>query len=410
MSKFKWILAVVCGVLVIIAATQYNSWSAKRKLGNEASLDHFKNELSESLLSPERFDVYLNAGLDMNSIISETGLEDMTILQRLIMKKQNLFARKMIERGFIHGTNNRSQTALMTACLMKNEPLVKLLVEKGADVNARDNDEMTALHYLFEPLQTSTCVEKDSGNVECTLTDAVMDLATAKHQSKILELLMAKGAEPSARNIQGRSILAAAVRRGTPEAVRMILKRLPKADLSPDGGGENLLHAASEGDDPEMVTLVLNEIPGGKKLLEARNQAGMTPVMNVTESSVLRTMADAGANVHAIDKDGNTLLHHIVANGTEEEKFSLIKLALKLGVDPNVANKNGQVALMEAARKCDVTSAAVLYDKTTKVKITRKQLRDIFEMSCEDSGKADKIDRILTANKTISKDNSPVRK
>lgn len=52
----------------------------------------------------------------------------------------------LLDRGAdLNIKNNKGNTALMYACLLNHEPIVKFLVDKGADLNIKNNEGYTAL-------------------------------------------------------------------------------------------------------------------------------------------------------------------------------------------------------------------------------------------------------------------------
>ncbi len=68
-----------------------------------------------------------------------------------VSSKGNLVvARLLIKKGAdVNAKNNDGETALMLASLNGNFEAANLLIEKGADVNAKSNKGKTALEYSF---------------------------------------------------------------------------------------------------------------------------------------------------------------------------------------------------------------------------------------------------------------------
>jgi cytohesin len=109
------------------------------------------------------------------------------------------------------------------------------------------------------------------------------------------------------------------------------------------GSGSILIYAAVSGD-PEMIREILRFHPK----LEARDREGKTAMFAAAENGnndaddarveCVRLLAQAGANVNARDKEGNTPLHETFLTDVEEE-------LLKLGADVNARNEDGETPI-----------------------------------------------------------------
>jgi len=120
-------------------------------------------------------------------------------------------------------------TPLHWAVAAGNEAGVRLLLEDGADMSARDNDRRTPLHY-----------------------------ATQDRHEVVLQLLLEKGADVSAKDSEGFTPLhcAATSTDGSTPLARLLLQH--GADVSAKSkGGETALHLAASGGHEALVLLLL---------------------------------------------------------------------------------------------------------------------------------------------------------
>lgn len=153
--------------------------------------------------------------------------------------------------------------------------------------------------------------------------------------------------------------LAKAANSGSLAAVQQLIAygANPNADLSKltftedaggvatqsTGAGSVLIYAASSGN-PEVVREILRYHPN----LEARDREGKTAMFAAAEwrssdqdgvlVECVRLLAQAGADVNARDRDGNTPLHETYLTDVEEE-------LLKLGADVNARNNDGETPI-----------------------------------------------------------------
>jgi cytohesin len=183
-------------------------------------------------------------------------------------------------------------------------------------------------------------------------------LTSAGGHFQTLQALIDAGAS---RNDQSDKDLALvnAARSGNVESVRALIAYganpnadLGKATVVQEGGGATiegpgaggvLIYAAESGN-PEMVKEILRYHPN----LEATDGEGKTAIFAASDwhnddkdgarVACVRLLAEAGANVNARDKDGNTPLHETFLTDVEEE-------LLKLGADVNARNNDGETPI-----------------------------------------------------------------
>ena len=89
----------------------------------------------------------------------------------------------------------------------------------------------------------------------------------------------------------------------------------------------------------EIVQLLVNE---GSEI-DARDDKGRTALFfaKVGSESFERLLA-AGANIHAKDQEGNSILIHKIS---ESASLAEVDTLLRLGIDPEVRNDDGQSAM-----------------------------------------------------------------
>lgn len=183
-------------------------------------------------------------------------------------------------------------------------------------------------------------------------------LTSAGGHFQTLQLLIDAGAS---RNDQSDKDLALvnAARSGDVESVRALIAYganpnadLGKATVVEEGGGGTLegpgagsmLIYAAESGNPEMVKEILRYHPNP----EARDQEGKTAIFAASDwhnddkegarVACVQLLAEAGANVNARDKDGNTPLHETFLTDVEQE-------LLTLGADVNARNNDGETPI-----------------------------------------------------------------
>lgn len=183
-------------------------------------------------------------------------------------------------------------------------------------------------------------------------------LNAASHNLGALQVLLNAGASKNDQSDKDLA-LAGAVSSGNVDSVRALIAygANPNVDLSQqivtessagmtmesNGAGSLLIYAAQSGN-PDMVREILRYHPK----LEARDREGKTALFAAGEYrssdadgarvECVRLLVEAGADVKARDKDGNTPLHETFLTDVEEE-------LLKLGADVNARNNDGETPI-----------------------------------------------------------------
>jgi ankyrin repeat protein len=240
----------------------------------------------------ETLSILLDAGISPNTIDPNTGPEGFRL-------------------NYLVENQNRSRSALFCASFASlhnqqprnSAPLVKLLVERGADVYASLNDTEVLIHYVFE-------------NAEYEIVNAFLDCS-----SKL---------DFNTRDSQGRNVFLAAcdwrqclpgyrhLHRKLKEAAPFLLILEFGADpLVVDNEGRNALHHLL--DNPEMEEDAIIQFlthDAAKTLLHQKDEKGFTPLhcsLRLLRPAVVQILLDMGANLLSPDPNGATALHHIAA-------------------------------------------------------------------------------------------------
>jgi ankyrin repeat protein len=189
-----------------------------------------KEEIIATLLA-KGADVNAQGRIFGNALYTATGGDFMTIL---------------LENGagvatFIaHGnTNLECGAALLWAARNGHENVVKLLLEKGADVNAKARLGKRAL------LRMRFIIEPGSFNIECEMT-ALLWAARNGYES-IVRLLLENRADVAARTCSGETALLSAALKGHEGVVRLLLEYGADVSVKDIGGRTALDLAASKG-------------------------------------------------------------------------------------------------------------------------------------------------------------------
>ena len=225
-------------------------------------------------------------------------------------------------------------TPLHFAVQSRNPAAVRVLLDKGADANARSGAGLVPLHYAANP-------------------DMRADNAV-----QIAEMLLAAGAKIDATgdendSLSGWAPLHIAVFHKLPHVTGLLLEKGadPNLPLPAQSGNEGTaLNMAVSGGATEIVELLL------KHKADVNAPGGNTPLLRATmeqNRQVAELLLAHKADINALNIEGNTALAIAVPN----RDVPLAELLLSKGANPNTTNNEGYPTVTRRNRPGQPTAA-----------------------------------------------------
>lgn len=250
----------------------------------------------------------------------------------------------LVKRGAdVNARGPAKQTLLFSAAATSDEDLAKLLVGKGADVNAQDNNGDTPLFWAMDNPNIADILLENGADFNHSNSYNQTPLVRAVKNAKIFKRLINKGADVQQTDAQNSTLMHHAAKEGSPEIVDLLLKA--GLDINAKNAqGTSPVKVAFSNQRPDMIQYLLDK--GARLNPKEENEYEFTHFAcqgTSTENTgkMLAILAARGFNLSAKDDTGNSNLHFAVSIISPD----IVKSLLDNGADPNVANANGETPL-----------------------------------------------------------------
>ncbi|KAI1400683.1 hypothetical protein F4819DRAFT_487375 [Hypoxylon fuscum] len=232
--------------------------------------------------------------------------------------------------------------ALQKAAGRGNLSIIRLLLDHGAEVNPRRDNELPAL------------VKAAEGG-----------------QADIVAELLKRNADPNGRNRNKQTALFSACLKGYNNVVKTLLEGHANVEAQDKEGRSPLLFLASEKPGKGKWTIeTLKLLLDNGANLEVKDQIGRTPLLwAATNGNVglAHILLENHADVAATNNRGRTALHLAAESNPKEQHEEMIKLLLNHGANSCAVSDGGWTPLHNAAQSGNAPVVALLLQANANV-------------------------------------------
>ena len=298
-------------------------------------------------------------------------------------------------------TSAQADDRLIAAVKRQDQDAVRALLAARVDVNAREGDGATALHWAVVRDDDAIIAHLLEAGADVDAANdygvAPLSLACTNRSVAAVETLLEAGADPNATTMMGETALMTCARTGSAAAVTALLDHGAVVQAREASHGQTALMWAAAQADPDVVRILLahgadpharSDVhllpvslgegdPFGPPVMEP--QRGSTPLLFAVRHGHVenaRLLLDAGADVNQTAPNGQSALVTASFSGQGEVAAFL----LERGADPNAAEA-GYTALHTAVSRGDqeLVKALVAHGADVNSRITKgsRQKRNI---------------------------------
>jgi ankyrin repeat protein len=283
--------------------------------------------------------------------------EDGGALFRAIRSGDLATVKVHLSKAEIEARDARGATPLMHAAAFGNLETMKVLLDAGADVNARNTFDATALLWSArDPEKARLLIEHGADvNVQSKQGRTPLMVASLRRGgSDTVALLLAKGAKVNTQGGRGSTALIIASNAGEAKSVRLLLEKGADPGVTM-GIGFTAMTLAGAGRSPETIRLLLEKQadvnisadgsppPQRHGPTNRRNVTALHDAAAFGPVESVRELLKGGAKVDARDSRGLTPLAFALAS--ETPSLETVRALIGAGADVNARDSNGETTL-----------------------------------------------------------------
>ncbi|EAX95817.1 ankyrin repeat protein, putative [Trichomonas vaginalis G3] len=218
-------------------------------------------ELCSQYNNLQSFLVYLDQTNDINKcFVYSPNFHLSSLLEYLISNGADINAK-----------NKDGCTSLHYAARNNNKETAEILISNGADINAKNKDGCTSLHYAarLNNKETAEILISNGADINAKNKDGCTSLHyAARYNSKeTAEILISNGADINAKDEDGWTSLHYAARNNNKETAEILISN--GADINAkDEDGWTSLHYAARNNNKETAEILISNGGGGHKLAQ----------------------------------------------------------------------------------------------------------------------------------------------
>ncbi|CAI5774484.1 ankyrin-3 isoform X41 [Podarcis lilfordi] len=305
----------------------------------------------------------------------------------------------LLDRGAkIDAKTRDGLTPLHCGARSGHEQVVRMLLDRGAPILSKTKNGLSPLHMATQGDHLNCVQLLIEHNVP--VDDVTNDYLTALHVAahcghyKVAKVLLDKKANPNAKALNGFTPLHIACKKNRIKVMELLLKHGASIQAVTESG-LTPIHVAAFMGHVNIVSQLMHH-GASPNTTNVRGETALHMAARAGQSEVVRYLVQNGAQVEAKAKDDQTPLHISARLG----KADIVQQLLQQGASPNAPTTSGYTPLHLSAREGHEDVASVLMDHGASLSITTKKGFTPLHVAA-------KYGKIEVANLLLQKNASP---
>ena len=282
----------------------------------------------------------------MNRKLSELigAIENDDVEKAKSLLKPSLFG----QRVNVNELAYMGRTVLRTAAERGNVEMIRLLIAAGADVNARGSDYRTALFVAIRNGHSEIVRSLlDAG----AASEAPLALAAEYGQDKAVKLILERGCDVNQRNSRGETALMFALKRGDRQPIKLlvdagaemnfseIIYHLAWSPTRADFQAEIIRYFIELGAD---VNAIAGPSHVDRRIKSSSRPTVLMAAVDLHSLPIIQLLVESGADVNGRDDNGESVLFYLANYGFAKEDISILEYLCQKGLRVNETNYSGE--------------------------------------------------------------------
>ncbi|HBY06068.1 MAG: hypothetical protein UV38_C0002G0175 [candidate division TM6 bacterium GW2011_GWE2_42_60] len=337
----------------------------------------------------------INRGANVNAC--NKNFHNETPLHNAAHEQKSETVKLLLERGSdVNATNEYGKTALHYGCKNNNFEIAELLIAYGANVNLLCTNGKTALHYSCKNknLKLAGLLIEHGANVN--LKD--INGNTALHYScknnnfELAQLLIHNGANVNLKDKNGKTALKLLSYKDSNfnygsspeinktaeqqkcETVKLLIKHGATANTNDDENQTSLILYCKNNNFEQVELFIKRGV--NMNVMDNKNQTALHCCCNNNNFELAQLLVNNGANANLKDIDGKTALHYSCNNNN----LKLAELLVEHGADVNLKDMDGFTVLLRSLEKSDFEMIKLIMNHGARIDITDTAGKIAFDM------------------------------
>ena len=282
--------------------------------------------------------------------LDHQGRKNRTALHFAVCQKHAEVVEVLIDAGAdIEAKNVEGRSPLHFASISGELTTVKMLVKAGADVRATDAERATCLMFAAYHGHTDTvrylvCLPEVDLNHQGTKNYTALHVAVERKHADVVQVLIDAGADIETTGDRGRLPLHLASRLGQLTTVKMLVKAGADVRAADPRRYTCLIQAAHFGHTDTVRYLVsLPEVDLDHQ--QSNNKTSLHAAVLEKHADVVQVLIDAGADIETKNDNGRSPLHLAITSG----ELATVKMLVEAGADVRATDATRETCLTLAA-------------------------------------------------------------
>lgn len=297
---------------------------------------HYAVHMADEAKAIQVIDLLLAKGADID--IQELDAET-PLFMAVELNKYQVAKHLMAHGADVNRENTNDWTPLFTAASEGYVNIAREILTYDVDLDFKHPDGWSALMFT-----TRATLGVDDNQ-----------------QAEIAKMLIEKGAELEVRNNKGRTILMNASRNGKAEVVKVLIEAGADVNSSNEKDRYRTAFSYAERQKHKNLAKYLKEIGKSSENIGQFTLNQLIQEILAEDLASAKKLVDKLPYINESDDKGNSALHYAVKMESEQKSISLIKALLERGANINHANKRKVTPLYAALKQNFAPNKVILF-------------------------------------------------